>query len=240
MLKLGVNVDHVATLRQQRGGLAPDPVEAAKVCERAGAHSIVMHLREDRRHIQDDDLYRAKSALGIRLNMEMAAADTVIRTALAVKPAQVTLVPEKRKERTTESGLDLFRNEKKLGRFAEACRKCGIEVSYFIEPDEKQVKKALSLGADAVEFHTGAYALASGLRRQRSLFSAIAEASEAAVSVGLLAHAGHGLDYENVKPFRGLGTVTELNIGYSIVTRAIWTGLERAVKDMLGAIGPNG
>ena len=236
MFKLGVNVDHVATLRQQRDGASPDPVEAALVCQRAGADSIVMHLREDRRHIQDKDLFRAREALRIRLNMEMAAHPSVIRTALAVRPDQVTLVPEKRRERTTESGLDLFTNEKKIGRFTADCRKRKIDVSFFIEPDLRQIRKAAALGADAVEFHTGPYAEALSERAALREFKRLKDATTMAVSMKLLAHAGHGLDYQNVKKLKQIRHLTELNIGYSIVTRAVWVGLERAVTEMLRAL----
>jgi pyridoxine 5-phosphate synthase len=234
-LKLGVNVDHIATVRQQRGGFEPDPVKAALVCQKAGAHSIVMHLREDRRHVQDKDLFRAKRALSIPLNMEMSIAPSVVAVAMRVVPDQVTLVPEKRRERTTEGGLDLFRKSLRLKRVIEGFKKKGVTVSLFIEPDLRQTKKACDLGADAVEFHTGAYANKKGAAARAEL-KRVAQATALALRLGLAPHAGHGLDYENVKPLKKIKGLQDLNIGYSIVSRALWSGLDRSVRDMLALI----
>lgn len=231
MLKLGVNVDHVATVRQARGGKHPDPVEAALICERSGAHAVVMHLREDRRHIQDADLLRAKRALSIKLNMEMSVAPEIVRVAMRVRPDQATLVPEKRQERTTESGLDLIRNELRVKKAVHLLKNKGIEVSLFIDPDRRQIDQARAIGADAVEFHTGEYALARGLAAQREL-GRISNAVRHALEAGLASHAGHGLDYVNVKAIKKIKGLQELNIGYSIVTRALWVGLDKAVKEM--------
>ncbi len=234
-MKLGVNVDHVATLRQQRGGAKPDPVKAALICQKAGAHSIVMHLREDRRHIQDNDLFRAKEALTVPLNMEMAIAPSVVAVALRLRPHQVTLVPEKREERTTEGGLDLFQKTAAIKRVIENFKKKDIVVSLFIEPDLKQTAKAKILGADAVEFHTGAYADKTG-NAARTELTRLEHCVKLALGLGLIPHAGHGLDYENVADIKKIKGLEDLNIGYSIISRALWTGLDRAVKDMLGLI----
>ncbi len=231
MFKLGVNIDHVATLRQARGGVHPRPVDAARICEKAGAHSIVMHLREDRRHVRDSDLFEVKRAIGIRLNMEMSIAPDIVRVALKLRPDQVTLVPEKRQERTTEGGLDVIAKRRTLERLIPEFRRRGIVTSLFIDPDRRQVDASAALGAEAVEFHTGDYANASGLARTREL-ERLRAAVGRARRLGLVAHAGHGLDYINVRRLRSIKGLDELNIGYSIVTRAVWTGLGNAVRDM--------
>ncbi len=240
MPELGVNIDHVATLRQARmlsvreiGSPAyPDPLNAARICKKKGANSVVMHLREDRRHIQDADVFRVKRLVPIRLNLEMSIAPSVVKTALKVLPAQVTLVPEKRAEKTTEGGLDLFGRPTELRRVCRRFRDKGIDVSLFIDPDPRQVDEALRLGADAVEFHTGDYANRKGPARKRELTRLIKAVGQAKAA-GLQAHAGHGLDYENVSAVVAIPGIGELNIGYSIVTRALWTGFEKAVADML-------
>ena len=241
-MKLGVNIDHVATLRQARGGFEPDTVRAARVCQRSGAHAVVMHLREDRRHVQDADLFRVRKAVSIKLNLEMSVAPGIVRIAERLKPDQVTLVPERREERTTESGLNLYGRERAIRSCIERCRKKKIIVSLFIDPDPRQIDQASAFGADAVEFHTGTYAGAclagrqapEGIRRRelKRLSGAVALAR----SVGLITHAGHGLDYENVKAVRRIDGIEELNIGYSIVTRALWVGLDRAVSQMVRMI----
>ncbi len=229
---LGVNVDHVATLRNARGGSEPDPVRAALVCQNAGAHSIVMHLREDRRHVVDGDLFRAKEALHIRLNMEMSTAPSIVKVALRLKPHQATLVPERRAERTTEGGLDLLKNRAAARRATDTLKTRGIEVSLFIDPDPLQVELAKRYGADAVEFHTGDYANAkkgpARLREYRRLEKAVRSAAD----MSILAHAGHGLDYENVDALKQIPGLIELNIGYSIITRSLWTGLDKATREM--------
>jgi pyridoxine 5-phosphate synthase len=229
---LGVNVDHVATLRQARGGQEPDPVRAALVCQQAGAHSIVMHLREDRRHIQDADLFRAKDALKIRLNMEMSVAPSIVRVASRLRPAQATLVPEKRQERTTEGGLDVASGALKIRRAIDVLKKRGIDVSLFIDPDARQIESAIDLGADSVEFHTGDYANHFGTARGAKELQRLEKAAALSARLGLLAHAGHGLDYVNVKPLKKIKTLVEYNIGYSIVSRAVWIGLDDAVREM--------
>ncbi len=241
MPKLGVNVDHVATLRQARlpspksqptNDVYPDPVEAAKICLRAGAHSVVMHLREDRRHVQDHDLLRLKRTVPIKLNLEMSAAASVVKVALKVAPEQATLVPERRMERTTEGGLDLVSGAARVRRAVAELKGRGIAVSLFIDPDRRQLEASKKLGADAVEFHTGDYANASGARAQAEL-KRLKKATALALDLGLVPHAGHGLDYRNVRPVAAIEGIGELNIGYSIVSRALWTGFDRAVRDML-------
>ncbi|MGH7197370.1 MAG: pyridoxine 5'-phosphate synthase [Candidatus Omnitrophota bacterium] len=236
MLRLGVNVDHVATLRQARGGKDPDPVEAAKICEKAGAHSIVMHLREDRRHIQDADLFRAKRSLAIKFNLEMSIAPSIVKIAARLRPEQATLVPEKRRERTTEGGLDLFKKKAALRRSVETLKQKKILVSLFIDPDLRQLEEAAGIGADAVEFHTGDYA---NQRTEAGFFrewKRLGRAVQAARERGITAHAGHGLDYRNVKRIVKIKGLEELNIGYSIVTRSVWVGLDRAVREMRGLL----
>lgn len=231
-MKLGVNVDHVATLRQTRGGQFPDPVQAARICEASGAHSVVMHLREDRRHIQDEDLFRAKQALSIRLNMEMSIAPEIVKVALRLCPDQVTLVPEKRLERTTEGGLDLFKKTKNIRDCAGRMRQRRILVSLFIDPDRRQVEMAKKLSADAVEFHTGDYANQAAASGRKKEWKRLKEAVLLARAMRITVHAGHGLDYKNVIALKKIRGIEELNIGYSIVSRAVWVGLARAVREM--------
>lgn len=234
-MKLGVNIDHVATLRQARGGKDPDPVEAARICRRAGANAVVMHLREDRRHIQDADLFRVKKEVSIRLNMEMSIAPSVMRTALKLSPEQATLVPEKRHERTTEGGLDLFQKTAALRRAIRSLQERGAEVSLFIDPDLRQVERAKALGADAIELHTGDYANHSGSAAAREL-ARLRKAAAFAQKIPLRVYAGHGLDYQNTPAVLSIGPIEELNIGYSIVTRALWVGFENAVGEMLALL----
>lgn len=232
MFKLGVNIDHVATLRQARGGTYPRPVDAALVCEKAGADSIVMHLREDRRHVRDSDLFEVKRAIGVKLNMEMSIAPEIVRVSLEVCPDQVTLVPEKRRERTTEGGLDVVVHRRALERCIRSFREKKIVVSLFIDPDIRQVRESADLGAEAVEFHTGDYANArTSVGRGREL-ERLRRAVALARASGLVAHAGHGLDYANVRALKAIRGIEELNIGYSIVVRALWVGLDGAVREM--------
>jgi len=231
--KLNVNIDHVATLRQQRLGLYPSVLEAAKEVERAGADGITVHLREDRRHIQDRDVFGLKKILKTKLNLEMAAAPEIVSIALKVKPAWATLVPEKRAELTTEGGLDVVKNQKVLGRTAEKLHKAGIEVSFFVDPDPKQVRASRILGADYVEIHTGVYADASSAKETEKEFSKIAFAAGLASSLGLRLNAGHGLNYENMKRMRKIKEIEEFSIGHSIISRAVFTGLYTAVREML-------
>jgi len=236
MLKLGVNIDHVASVRQARGGKDPDPLLAARICQASGAHSVVMHLREDRRHIQDADLFRVKKAVSIKLNLEMSIAKSIWEIAGRLSPEQVTLVPEKRQEKTTEGGLDLSKKSQALKAACGFFKKRNILVSLFIDPDPKQVSLAKALEADSVEFHTGFYANAKGPAAAGRELRRLEEAVELAMAKGLRTHAGHGLDYQNVIPLKKITGLEELNIGYSIVTRALWVGFESAVKEMLELI----
>jgi pyridoxine 5-phosphate synthase len=230
-IALGVNVDHVATVRQARRGRHPDPVHAALLAEQAGADSITMHLREDRRHILDRDPFALRELLHTRLNLEMAVTAEMIRIARELRPADCCLVPEKRTEVTTEGGLDVRGG---LGAVREATREladAGIRVSLFIDPEEAQVDAAVAAGAAAVELHTGSYAEASGAQRAIELRRLVRAAHHAA-EIGLRVHAGHGLDYHNVQPVAAIPEIVELNIGHAIVARAIFSGLGAAVRDM--------
>jgi pyridoxine 5-phosphate synthase len=232
MIRLGVNIDHVATLRQARGGREPDPVWAAVLAELGGADGITVHLREDRRHIQDRDLRLLRETVRVRLNLEAAAEPSIVEIALAVRPDQVTFVPERRAELTTEGGLDVIGQR---GRVAEAVRRCkeaGLEVSLFIDPDEAQVAASAELGAAAVELHTGRYADAGHGPEQARELEALTRAGAAAVAAGLALHAGHGLNYQNVGAVARIPRMAELNIGHSLVSRAVFVGLERAVREM--------
>jgi pyridoxine 5-phosphate synthase len=228
---LGVNIDHVATLRQARGGRAPDPLLAALVAEQWGADGITLHLREDRRHIQDRDVRAMRNALQTRMNLEIAATPEMLAIALEVQPRDVCLVPEKRTEVTTEGGLDVTAQPAAI---ADACRRLaagGIRVSLFIDPDAAQVDAAARAGAPVVELHTGAYAEAEGAGRAREL-ARLVEAARRATAAGLTANAGHGLDYHNVQPVAAIPELVELNIGHAIVSRAVMSGLGRAVAEM--------
>ena len=230
-LLLGVNIDHVATLRQARGGRSPDPLHAALVAEQWGADSITLHLREDRRHIQDRDVRAMRGALQTRMNLEIAATAEMIVIALDLLPADVCLVPEKRTEVTTEGGLDITAQ---AGVIADACRGLaagGIRVSIFIDPDAVQVEAAARAGAPAVELHTGAYAEAQGADRAREL-ARIADSARRAAAAGLVVNAGHGLHYHNVQPVASIPELVELNIGHAIVSRAVMSGFGPAVAEM--------
>lgn len=231
VIRLGVNIDHIATLRQQRKERFPDPVEAALVAQRHGANSIVAHLREDRRHIQDDDLRWLKRRLRIPLAMEMAATDEMVRIARQIRPARVCLVPEKRQELTTEGGLDAAGHAASLRRQIKRLHQRRIPVSLFIDPALRQVKAARELNADMVEFHTGRYARLRGARRRAEL-KRLRDASALARRLKLELHAGHGLDLANVGPVAAIPGMRELNIGFSIVTRALSVGLGQAVHEM--------
>src|SRR5688572_1906539 len=230
-LLLGVNIDHVATIRQARGGRSPDPLHAALVAEQWGADSITMHLREDRRHVQDRDVRAMRTALQTHMNLEIAATPEMIAIALDVLPADVCLVPEKRTEVTTEGGLDVTAQ---AGVIADACRRLaagGIRVSVFIDPDAEQVEAAARAGAPVVELHTGAYAEARGADRAREL-ARIADSARRAAAAGLVVNAGHGLDYHNVQPVAAIPELVELNIGHAIVSRAVMGGIGPAVAEM--------
>jgi len=236
LAKLGLNVDHIATVRQARGGIEPDPVTAAALGELAGAEGITIHLREDRRHIQDRDLEILRRTVKTKLNLEMAATQEMVRIALKVKPEQVTLVPEKRQELTTEGGLDVVVHAKLITDAVKRLRDGGIVVSLFVDPNQEQVKAANKTGADCIEIHTGSYAEAVGWPAQERELEAIDTAIKLARKVGLTVNAGHGLNYVNIKPLAAIGGIEEYNIGHSIIARAMLVGLDRAVKDMVELI----
>jgi pyridoxine 5-phosphate synthase len=230
-LRLGVNIDHVATLRQVRRASYPDPLFAALIAEQSGADSITLHLREDRRHIQDHDVERMRHALQTRMNLEMAATEGMIAIARRVRPQDCCLVPERREELTTEGGLDVVAQ---LGRLREACAaldEAGSRVSLFVDPEPAQLEAALEAGAPVVELHTGAYAEAAGERQALEL-SRIVEAARFGSRIGLTVHAGHGLHYHNVQAVAAIGEIVELNIGHAIVARAVVDGMAAAVREM--------
>jgi pyridoxine 5-phosphate synthase len=231
MAKLGVNIDHVATIRQARGGIEPDPVAAAAVAELAGADGITVHLREDRRHIQDRDVMILRSTVQTHLNLEMAATDEMVAIAMKVVPDYVTLVPEKRQELTTEGGLDVAKHVQPLTRQIELLHQAGITVSLFVDPDLEQLKASARVKSDYIEIHTGGYCEARGQAKAAEL-DKIEEAIKAGRKLGLRVNAGHGLNYQNIKPVLALGGVEEYNIGHSIISRAVLTGLDRAVREM--------
>jgi pyridoxine 5-phosphate synthase len=229
---LGVNIDHVATLRQARGTRYPEPIQAALIAEQAGADGITAHLREDRRHIQDRDIYLLKDMLQTRLNFEMAATDKMIAMAIKVKPFACCLVPEKRKELTTEGGLDVISQLNYLQMSCDKLAEAGIEVSLFIDPEEAQIDAAIKAGAPVIELHTGRYAEAITPAQQAEEFERIRLAAHYAYSAGLQVNAGHGLNYYNVEAICGIPEITELNIGHAIIAQALFSGLEKAIKDL--------
>jgi pyridoxine 5''-phosphate synthase len=231
--RLYINIDHVATLRQARRGVEPDPVEAAAVCEAAGADGITAHLREDRRHIQDSDIEQLKSKGTTYLNLELAAADEIISLALRLKPEQATLVPERRQEVTTEGGLDVFSDPERLRGAIERLSGAGIRVSLFIDPDLRVVDQSKALGVPAIELHTGSYAHSP---RDPARIGALRDAARHASEIGLAVHAGHGLSVANVAPVAAIPSVEELNIGHSIISRAVFVGLAEAVREMRRAM----
>ena len=230
-IKLGINIDHVATLRQARRSPYPDPLYAALVAEQNGADSITLHLREDRRHIQDHDVHRMRAALQTRMNLEMAATDEMIGIARDVRPQDVCLVPEKRTEVTTEGGLDVAGQKSRLRDCVAALREKGIRVSMFIDPERDQLEASVDVGAPVVELHTGAYADATGEQQARELMRLV-DAARHGSQVGLTVHAGHGLHYHNVQPVAAVPEIVELNIGHAIVARAVFDGLPAAVREM--------
>lgn len=234
---LGVNIDHIATLRQARGVAYPDPVAGALICEQAGADGITLHLREDRRHIQDDDVYRLAKVITTRMNLEMAVTDEMVAIACDVKPAWVCFVPEKRQELTTEGGLDVIGNQYKIASAIQQLHQVGTKVSLFIDPELAQIDKSIALGADAIELHTGAYAdyclqhdqvkISHEISRIKT---AVTHANEAKAS--LLVNAGHGLTRDNVAPIADIGGIHELNIGHAIIADSVFMGLSQAVSAM--------
>lgn len=233
MARLGVNVDHVATVRQARGTNEPDPVTAAALAELAGAEGITVHLREDRRHIQDRDVEILRQTVQSRLNLEMAATDEMVTIALRLRPDCVTLVPEKRQELTTEGGLDVLGQSEHLRPRIAALQAVGIVVSLFVDPVRKQIEAASQVGADFIEIHTGCYCEAGDAESRELELAKIAEAIRVGQQCGLGVNAGHGLNYRNIAPVVALGGIEEYNIGHSIVSRAVLVGMERAVREMV-------
>ena len=231
MPELGVNIDHVATVRQARKTYEPDPVWAAALAELGGADGITVHLREDRRHIQDRDLHLLKETVTVKLNLEMACDAEVLKIACGVRPQQATLVPERREEVTTEGGLDVAGRQAAVANAVGELRTAGIFVSLFLDPDLSQIEAAAKVNAHAVELHTGRYALAAGDAQKREL-AKLAEAGQRVRELGMALHAGHGLTCRNVRPVASLDGMRELNIGHSIIARALMIGMERAVREM--------
>ena len=232
MIRLGVNIDHVATVRQARRGREPDPVAAAVLATLGGADGITVHLREDRRHIQDRDVYLLRDTVSTRLNLEMAAYPEILAIALKVKPDEATLVPEKREELTTEGGLDVIANAASVRAAIEPLKAAGVHVSLFIDPDPAQIDASARFGADAIEFQTASYSEATGAAAIDRELEKLRTAAAHATGLGLHVHMGHGLNYQNVRPVVRIAGVEELNIGHSIVSRAVLVGLERAVREM--------
>jgi pyridoxine 5-phosphate synthase len=231
--RLYINIDHVATLRQARRGVEPDPVEAAAACEAAGADGITAHLREDRRHIQDADIERLKRSVSTYFNLEMACVAEMLELARRLKPQQVTLVPERREEITTEGGLDITSDPNRVRNAIEALSDAGIRVSLFIDPTRSAVEQSKKLGAPAVELHTGSYSHRSD---SKDTLDALRDSARRGADLGLAIHAGHGLTVRNVGPVAAIPEIEELNIGHSIVSRSVFVGLDRAVKEMLEAM----
>ena len=230
-LRLGVNIDHVATIRNARGGSHPDPVRAAEIVAACGGDGITVHLREDRRHIRDDDLARIHGATGLPLNLEMAATDEMLAIALRHKPHAACIVPERREERTTEGGLDAAGQHNRLVPIVSQLREAGIRVSLFIGPDERQIEAAMKLGAPVVELHTGDYAHAEGEARAVEL-KKLSDMAALAAKNGIEPHAGHGLTYDNVQPVAAIPQIAELNIGHYLIGEAVFVGLEASVRRM--------
>jgi pyridoxine 5-phosphate synthase len=232
MARLGVNIDHVATLRQARGGHEPDPIIAASLVHLAGAEGIVVHLREDRRHIQDRDLTILRATVQTHLNLEMAAEDSVAKIALNIKPDLVTLVPERRQELTTEGGLAVTDHRDRIATMVQMLHEGGIPVSLFIDPDPNQIRAAHKVQADYVELHTGRYANTRRQQEEDTEFDALVQGARLAAKLGLRVSAGHGLTYRNIKRLTGIHEIQEFNIGHSIIAHAVFVGLERAVREM--------
>ena len=234
-LRLGVNIDHVATIRNARGGGHPDPVRAARMAAQAGADSIVAHLREDRRHISDDDIARLIGEIDLPLNLEMAATDELLTIARRHAPPASCIVPERREERTTEGGLDVARGHNHLKRFVDGLAEAGVQVALFIEPERRQLDAAKSIGAPVVELHTGAYCEAEGAACETEL-ERLVDAAVYGAGIGLQIHAGHGLTYNNVGPVAAIAEVEELNIGHHLVGEAIFGGFDSAIRRMRAAM----
>ncbi len=232
-MRLSINIDHVATLRNARGGDIPDPVAAALVAEKAGADGIVCHLREDRRHIRDDDVKRLREAVTTKLDLEMAATPEIIAVARRIRPELATLVPERRRELTTEGGLDVVRRRASVRRAVAELHQRGIAVSLFVDPRVDQIEASKEVGADMVEIHTGEYANARSSYRRTHLLRHLRSIAKFAVDLELGVNAGHGLDYGNIKPFAGIREIEEVSIGHAIMVRAVFVGLDEAVREMV-------
>ena len=235
-MELGVNIDHVATLRQARGTVYPDPIEAARIAEEAGADLITLHLREDRRHIVDHDIEILRGRVQTRMNLEMAATDEMVKIACRVRPDDVCLVPERRAELTTEGGLNVAGQKAILTQVTLSLQNAGIRVSMFVDPDTLQIEASRDVGADAIEIHTGAYAEALSVTEEDREFERVVEAVTTGNKLALKVNAGHGLHYENVERIASIDGITELNIGHSIIARAVFLGLAGAVKEMKNRI----
>lgn len=231
-LRLGINIDHVATVRNARGGMTPDPVRAALLAEAAGADGITAHLREDRRHIRDEDMFALKTQIGIPLNFEMAATDEMLGIALKVRPHAVCLVPEKREELTTEGGLSVAGKEAELTPYVAKLKEAGIRVSLFIDPDSAQLDAAVAVGAPVVELHTGRYCDADNQAERKAELQRIQTAAVYAQNIGLECHAGHGLNFENVGDIAAIPHIVELNIGHFLIGEAIFSGLDKSIQKM--------
>jgi len=236
MIKLGVNIDHVATLREARKASVPNPSDAARLSEKAGCDSIVCHLREDRRHIKDADVLALKKIIKTRLNLEMSVAKDIVDFACRIKPDQATLVPERRQEITTEGGLDVKKNFARVKAVLSKLKSKGIDVSLFINPDKKQIEASRLSGADIIEIHTGRYANAKTKASRKRELDILKDSVSFGVSLGLEVNAGHGLDYDNVADVAAIDGMNELNIGHSIVSRAVFTGIRSAVEEMIERI----
>ena len=232
-MRLAINIDHIATIRQARGGNEPDPVVAAELCERAGAEGIVCHLREDRRHIHDRDVRKLRETVKTKLDLEMAATEEIIRIALDVKPELVTLVPEKRQELTTESGIDVVGNKKHLEDVVNTFHRNNILVSLFVDPLQAQVEASKDIGSDMIEIHTGEYAEAHSEREVNEELEKIRQMARLGKQFGLGVNGGHGLNYVNVQPIAAIEDIDELSIGHAIISRAVFVGIERAVSEMI-------
>jgi pyridoxine 5-phosphate synthase len=236
-MRLAINIDHIATLRNARGGSDPDPVKAALLCEEAGAVGIVCHLREDRRHMKDDDIRRLRSTIKKKLDLEMAATEEIIGIAIKTKPDLVTLVPERRLELTTEGGLDVVAQKKYLGEVVKRFRQKDIPVSLFIDPTDAQVRASADIGTDMIEIHTGEYAEAKTENEVKEQLQRIQETAKLAQSLKLGVNAGHGLDYKNVAAVAAIREIDEMSIGHAVIVRALFVGLEQAVREMIKLIG---
>lgn len=235
-MRLAINIDHIATLRNARGGVYPDPTEAAAICESAGASGIVCHLREDRRHIRDTDVRSLRKSIQGKLDLEMGATEEIVQIALDIGPDFVTLVPEHRRELTTEDGLDVHANQNHLERVIKRFHQQNIPVSLFINPIQHDIDLARALGSDMIEIHTGEYAETRDPRKHRELLEQIQRGASHAKSIGLGVNAGHGIDYTNIAPIAAIPDIDELSIGYAVIVRSLFVGLENAVREMLALV----